>query len=309
MKLILITFGGREVSLRILFTYIEKYKKYISEYRIYVATTKQSDIDFMESFAKLHDFVKIIYTYKDGNKILNDLELIWDNAYTTCQEDDEVYIKLDDDIVYLEENLFTDFVKYRVDNVEIPILYPIIINNTVINSKLQDLDIIQLSQKTHLVKNWPSAFASAYEYIKSHPGEQLRLQDLVPESNILCPVAWGNFQYCYKLHLQFLDDMNNDNLSKYRVENWTLKNCEPASIACISWLGSSLKKYINQYGPVKRDEQWWSVFIPTWTVERNVVHGNTIVSHYAYYRQREQGLDSTPILSMYYDYALAKCSL
>jgi hypothetical protein len=87
---------------------------------------------------------------------------------------------------------------------------------------------------------------------------------------------------------------------KYKLDNCPLNNSEPASICCVSWLRSNLKKYVEKYGPVTKDEQWWSVFVPTWTGYPNIVYGNTAVSHYSYYRQRELGLDNTNILQRYY---------
>lgn len=35
---------------------------------------------------------------------------MWDYAYSICNDDDTIYLKLDDDIVYIEETLFTDFI-------------------------------------------------------------------------------------------------------------------------------------------------------------------------------------------------------
>ena len=83
----------------------------------------------MKDLAATYDFVEIIYTYDINGNIIHDKNMIWDNAYKNCQKDDEVYIKFDDDIVFFEETLFTDFLKYRIDNPEIPLLYPTIINN------------------------------------------------------------------------------------------------------------------------------------------------------------------------------------
>ena len=58
MKLTVLTFGGRKKFLEILFSYIEKYEKYIDEYRIYVSTENQEDIDYMIDFANKKNYVK-----------------------------------------------------------------------------------------------------------------------------------------------------------------------------------------------------------------------------------------------------------
>jgi len=303
MRTILITFGGREVSLKTLFNYIIKYKDYIDEYHLYIATKNKKDIAFMENFAQEHDFVKTVYTYKDG-KITYDMCYVWDNAYNNCQEEDVVYIKLDDDIVYFNEDLFTKFVPFRIKNKEVPCLYPVIINNTVISGKLEELGIINYSKKTNLLKNWKNVFSPHFENIRKNPGAVPPLQNLVGEQNLLCPIAWGDIDYCINLHNQFTNDVANNNISKYKIETWKLENCEPVSIACMSWLGSSLKRYLETYGKISRDEQWWAVYLPTWSDNRNVVFGDCVVSHYAYYVQRDKGLDNTDILEKYHKISL-----
>jgi hypothetical protein len=303
MRLILVTFGGREVSLQILFNYVKRYSKYISEYHIYIATTNEPDIAFMKAFAKENSFVKLIDTYKEGVLVRTDLGTIWDNAYTNCQEEDAVYLKLDDDIVFMEETLFTDFVEERIKDNKSPLLYPVILNNAVINAKLEEVGVLKLSKQTHLAKNWPAIYEPHADFFKSSPGVVRALQDYVGEKNLLCPVAWGDLSYVYELHSTFLRDLFTNQLHKYHIDSYTLSSCEPASIAAISWKGAMLKSYVEKYGSVKSDEQWWSVYLPTWTGERNTVCGKAVVSHYAYYRQRELGLDKTDVLQDYLLYS------
>lgn len=293
MKLVVLTFAGRECSMKILFKLIIKYKKYINEYRLYVATTIQSDIDYMESFATSNDFVKIIYC--KGDK-----ELIWDTAYKSCQEEDSVYLKLDDDIVYFDETLFTDFINYRVNNKNAPIIYPVIINNHFISWKLQEKNIINPELKTNIGNTWVNTYKRIRNHIIANKHLRLRIGDFTRGDEVLCPIAWGNLKYCYDLHNNFIEDIKNNNLQKYYLrENVTLENCEVVSINACSWLGSNLKEYTEKYGTIYYDECWLSLYLPTWSGDKNIIYGNCVVSHYSYYRQRELGLDSTDILERY----------
>jgi hypothetical protein len=75
MKLVVLTFAGRESSMKILFQLILKYKRYIHEYRLYVATLIQSDIDYIEKFASENDFIKVVYTIINNVKITNTLAI------------------------------------------------------------------------------------------------------------------------------------------------------------------------------------------------------------------------------------------
>ena len=294
MRLVVLTFAGRECSMKILFPLIVKYKQYIDEYRLYVATEIQSDINYMETFANNHDFVKVIY-----NSAINK-EHIWNLAYNYCQEDDTVYLKLDDDIVYLDETLFTNFIQYRIQNRTAPILYPVIINNLFTSWFLQEKNIINSSIKSHIGNTWPSTYKRIQQHILNNQTVKMRIGDFVPDNEILCPVGWGSLQYCYELHNQFINDIQYNNIQKYYFENIVLQDCQPVSVNVCSWIGEDLKKYIETYGEIYTDEAWLSVYLPTWSGNKNEIYGKSVVSHYAYYKQRELGLDHTDILERYY---------
>jgi hypothetical protein len=301
MKLVLLTFGGRQCSLKILFTLILKYKQYIDEYRLYIATIIQSDIDYMEKFASENDFVKTIYLKKNDKIILDDKEAIWDNAYKSCQEDDTVYLKLDDDIVYFDETIFTDFIQYRINNRNSPILYPVIINNHFISCILQEKGIYNPNSKSNIKNTWINTFNRIKQYVNDNKDKNLRVGDFVQDHEILCPIAWGDLNYCVNLHKQFINDVKSGNKEKYCLnENIILQNGEPVSINVCSWIGSDLKKWCSKFGDVYRDEPWLSLYLPIWSGTRNEIYGNCVVAHYAYYIQRERGLDNTDILDEYY---------
>jgi len=307
MKIVVLTFGGRECYLKILFPLILKYKQHIDEYRLYIATTIQSDINYMEKFAAENDFVKTVYCNIDGNIILNDKSLIWNNAYKSCQEENTVYLKLDDDIVYFDESLFTDFIQYRIQNPNPPLLYPVIINNSFMSWMLQEYGVYNPEQKSEIGNTWPNTISRVYQHIFDNKKTKMRVGDFIHDSEILCPVSWGNLKYCYDLHNQFLQDLQNDNINKYKFgKNITFFDSPAISINACSWIGSDLKEILNNYAEMYEDEVWWSVYVPIWTGRSNEVYGNTVVSHYAYYKQRELGLDSTDILDKYYRYTIKK---
>ena len=303
MKLVVLTFAGRECYLKILFPLILKYKQYIDEYRLYVATTIQSDIDYMEKFASENDFVKIIYCTINGKIVLDDKCAIWNNSYTSCQEDDTVYLKLDDDIVYFDESLFTDFIQYRIQNLNPPLLYPVIINNHFMSWMLQEFGVYNPEVKSQIGNTWSNTISRVYQYIMDNKKTKLRVGDFIRDEEILCPVGWGNLKYCYDLHNQFLKDLNINSIDKYKFpSNVILNSYYAVSINACSWIGTDLKNLTNNYAEMFGDEPWWSLFIPIWTGRANEIYGNCVVSHYSYYRQRELGLDSTDILDRYYEY-------
>jgi len=294
--------------MRILFPLILKYREYIDEYRLYVATTIQSDIDYMRKFANENPFVKLVYCEVGGEIILNDKVRIWNNAYKTCQEENTVYLKLDDDIVYLDETLFNDFIKYRIQNRNAPLLYPVIINNLYISNLLQNIGAYNPQLKSNMDHSWKITYSRIRQHImKNSMHPDLNICHFTTTDEVLCPVSWGNIKYCVDLHTQFLNDLEKDNIGKYYLKHITkLNNAEPASINACSWIGEDLKQLLTDYPNMCNDENWWSVYVPTWTGRFNEIYNKSVVSHYAYYRQRELGLDNYGILDRYYDILFKK---
>lgn len=305
MRLVVLTFGGRKCSLEILFAYIKRFKKHINEYRIYVATTIKEDIDYMENFAKENsDFVKTVYLTVNNKVVLDDREKIWDNAYKTCQEDDTVYLKMDDDIVFMDETLFTDFITYRLQNRNPPLLYPVIINNLIQSCIFERNGIYTPDAKSNILESWKNTYSRIKSHIENNQHKRLRIGDFTSGNEVLCSTAWGNLKYCYDLHTQFLNDINGGNTSKYYLkDNVVLSNAEPASINVCSWIGEDLRKIVEKYGDIYYDEPWLAIYLPTWSGRHNEIYGKSVVSHYSYYKQRELGLDKSNILNKYLMYS------
>ena len=100
MRNIAVTFAGRKMFMEILFPYIKKYEKHIDEYHIYAATNNQEDLEYIENFARENDFVKVFRAEEGKDPIY-----LWNECYKNSQDDDAIYIKLDDDIVFIDDNL------------------------------------------------------------------------------------------------------------------------------------------------------------------------------------------------------------
>ena len=302
MKLVLITFAGNKKYLEILFSYILKYKKYIDEYKLFVATTNREDIEYMNDFKKNNeDFVKMEYYKENGNIILNDRNKIWDYAYSICQDDDTIYLKLDDDIVFLEESLFTDFIKYR-ETSDAPLLYPVIINNIYFSNLFSNKNIYDNNLKGNMIETWPITYRRIKPFIESKKQKKdIKIGKITELREVLCPISWGNLNYCVGLHNLFIEKLKKNEIQCFYMDNHIVRNKFPVSISCCSWKGNQLKKINQSIGNVFDDEPWWTIWMPTWLDKNNEVYGKTIVGHYSYYKQRELGLDNTDILKKYND--------
>jgi hypothetical protein len=303
MKLIALTFAGRKKYMEILFNYIEKYKEYIDEYHLYLATKNQDDIQYILDFQDRHkDFVKIIKMedYSNFNRAL-----VWNLAYKNCQDENTIYLKLDDDIVYIDENLFTKFIDFRKES-KAPLVYPHIINNMISTPNLQKMSKLNLESNwdfnSMIVNTWSNTINRIKPSIKNLEGIlpiDYVVTNLLSESEILCPVVWRDVNYSKECHLSFLDMIRNDKVDNIYTDNITLSNCEPMSIQCCSWFGKDLKDWVSKFGIVgTEDEPWLSVYLPCWLNNPNVIYGGSIVSHFSSYIQ-ENYLIGLNILNEY----------
>ena len=299
MKLVLITFAGKKCHLEILFKYILKYKNYIDEYKLFISTNSNEDHEYIKAFAEKNDFVTLEYYKENGKIILNGTSKMWDYAYSICNDDDTIYLKLDDDIVYIEETLFTDFIKYR-ETCEAPLLFPVIINNVYFSNLFSNNNVINLRDRGNMLSTWPNTYSRIKSVVKENiHNNQFRIGDVTITPEVLCPTAWSNLRFCIDLHNLFINKLKTNNISDFYLDNHVVPNKFPVSICCCSWRGKDLKKIVNEVGKIFQDEPWWTVFMPTWLNTNNMIYGKTIVSHYSYYRQRELGLDTTNILNKY----------
>lgn len=291
-KLVVVTFAGRKKYMEILFKYIEKYKKYIDEYHLYLATENKEDIQYMLDFQDEHkDFVKIIRLndYHSFNKAL-----VWNLAYKNCQDENTIYLKIDDDIVYIDKNLFTNFINFRKES-NSPLVYPHIINNIISSPYLQKMNKFKLESNWNfnnmVVNKWSSTIDRIKLSIQNLKGN-IKLDhvvtSLLSESEILCPVAWKDINYSKECHFSFLDIIKSNKLDSMYTENISLSKNEPMSIQCCSWLGKDLKEWVNKFGMVgTEDEPWLSVYLPCWLDNPNLIYGGSIVSHFSSYIQEE----------------------
>jgi hypothetical protein len=120
-------FAGRKDTMQILFPMIKS--DIIDEVLVGVNTKNQLDIDFINQYINIDPkFKKIdIPIDKVGTP----------SAYTymfsMMTDLDTIYIKLDDDLIYLSDKFFENLVEYRVEHPEFLCIYPFVINNPLCN--------------------------------------------------------------------------------------------------------------------------------------------------------------------------------
>lgn len=252
MKLVVVTPAGRRRYLEILARYV---LPVADRWDLWVNTLDGADIEWMEQLAKKYpDKVRTVHL-PDPYPQFHNFRI--HRFFHTATDSDTVYIRLDDDIVYVEPGALEKIKEYRVSHPE-----PFLVYGNVLNSGLTS----HLQQRAgRLSKQWGLASYTCMD-----------------------DVGWKNEKFVEDLHRKFLADPDP---KKWHLIDWDLFYYDRHSINCISWLGSDCANWVNQMDA--DEEVWTSVVAPKLFGRPNVALGNATVVHYSFHPTRNY-LDSQP---------------
>lgn len=237
----------------------------VDRYDLWLNTTDKQDLEFFKILAMKYPKINLVWQPEgviNGNKSINAF-------YKQSVENDAIYFKLDDDIVWLEKNLIENMVKFRVENPDFFLVSPLVINNSL------STYLLQIYGKLHL--------------------------NIYHNSDPYSDILWRSGKFAADLHDWFL----NNYLRPHKTNQLHLGNGKIPismtrfSINSILWFG----KEMNEMGGVipGDDEEYLSCIYPTLHAKSNCWNTNAIVAHFAFYTQRTY-LDQKGILEKYGNY-------
>ena len=258
-KFICVTPAGRTKYMRYLVPQI-LISEEIERYDIWLNTTNKYDLDFFEFLSKTFPKVRLIEQpdgVVNGNKSINAF-------FKNAMDEDAIYIRLDDDIVWIEPDFFTKMRKARLEDKESFLLSPIIINNSIC---------------THLLQQ----------------EKKFQYQDYLPAYSADAR-TWEDPKFALEIHQWFLNLLDKNQEGILRLpEDYTIA-LNRFSINSISWYGKVMKSF---NGVILDDEEEYLTVIKGRELRKtNKILGNILVSHFAFYTQRAL-LDSTNLLESY----------
>lgn len=267
-KVVVNTAAGRRRYMQYLIPFIVS-SPCVDRYDIWVNTHNGADIEFFKLMAKQFPVINLVWQpdgVVNGNASINAF-------YKSCVEENTIYFKLDDDVVWMEPGLIEKMVKFRAENPQYFIVSPLVINNSL------STYLLQLSGKLKLDQY--------YNAESSHP------------------ILWKNGCFARDLHSWYIENY-------LTTEKWNelhLGKKEMGmtrfSINAILWFGDEMKKF---GGVVPGDdEEFMSCIYPTSHGMSNAWNGDAIVAHFAFFTQREE-LDRMGILERYGKYCIESWS-
>lgn len=195
-------------------------------------------------------------------------------AYEYMTDPQAVYLRFDDDIVWIEESAVSNLVSQRLSMPEPTAVFSTMWNNAIV-----------------------SYFA--------------QMQGLIPrewgECKMYCmdPVGWANGAFAVRIHELLLDKIDEGRPQDLELyQSFPIPPGTQFSVSCFASLGSLYRDLPDGPGvldpnPVTiEEENWHTVSWPLKTGVSNILVGNALVSHYTFKPQRPH-VESTGILDRY----------
>jgi hypothetical protein len=260
-KVVAVTPAGRKVNMEILKKYIyrDMSKGLIDNWQIWQNTDNQVDIDYFHELEKENIKNKICYVPgivgRWGYTIVN--------FFKFANDLDTVYIRYDDDICWIADDVTEKLAKARLDNPN-----PFVISANVVNNSLM---------------------AFIHQSIGALGREcgncNYSLNDILP---------WRDSNFADLVHDTFIRRNNSNALNAYFFEDKTLLDYERFSINCFTFFAKDLSDMTDI-----EEEQYISHKAPKKFQRPNLIKGDALVVHYSYFDQRAH-MDATPKYLEYY---------
>ena len=257
-RIVVVTAAGRRQYMKFLVPHILMCDV-IDRYDIWVNTMNKYDIAFFNELAINYSKIRLVY---QPEKVINGIASI-NSFYRQCVDSDTIYIKLDDDIIWMGENALLELINYRIGNPEYFLVSPIVINNGLCAYSLYNSGKLPLSR-----------YLKAYmEYV----------------------AGWCSPKFAEKYHRWFFNKIIEGTYRDLFIDNKPIA-MNRFSINAVAWFGASFAKFEGMV--VGDDGEFLSVIKPTELGLSNSFVGNSFMVHYAF-SQHKKYLDSTDILSLY----------
>lgn len=268
MRRVVVTPAGRERYLSLLCAHVESAHRagHIDEWHLWLNTHVPSDVAYIRGLPpRLGDWVRVVEADAPVREVSSENIC---HFFRHAADPGCVYVRLDDDVVYVEPGFFQAIVAFRLANPEPFLVYGNIINNAVVS---------HLHQRN-----------GRFRY------------DRLGGYACMDPTGWGDPLYAEAVHRAFLEDVRRGRADRWRrsFAEWHCLDNERVSINCIAWLGGTFREFGGQVG--RDEEQWLATEKPRalGPAAHNVIFGGALVAHFAFFTQREH-LDATDLLEQY----------
>jgi hypothetical protein len=272
MNRIIVTPAGRESFLSILVKYVNRAKENneFDEWHLWCNTGIQSDIFYIQKLVEEYDFIKFIPlcitpTYV-GDKMIHASTIPYFYSVDSTDEN-AVYIRMDDDIIFIKNGSIGKLFSYRIDNIENFLIFGNVINNVAIANIHQNIGVLPLTLG--------KVDFDYYNYL-----------------------ALYDANFVEFTHNNFFEKYNLKLLDQYYFEPFVVENFLPVAVQVIAWRGEDYKKFGGLIPPNVHEEPFQSSIRPKQENRKTVIYGDGLFSHYSAAVTRNY-IDTTDLYGRY----------
>jgi hypothetical protein len=253
MRVISVTPAGRRRYLAALVPYLLRQRHVIDEHHWWLNTTDQADARYIEQVTAEHPgFFKICR--KEVRPELNIGQNIW-RFFHEYSQPDTLYVRFDDDIVYMADDAVENLVRFRLAEREPIVVLGNVVNNAVCSHFLQQAGV--------LPQSW---------------GE---VENFCLDGN-----GWACGVFARRLHELFLHDLQHGRARRWSEVALPINGMRRFSINVISWLGDDLRRVPEVDGGIVDEELFLTVDLPRRLGRPNAACGDALFAHFAFFTQR-----------------------
>ena len=264
---------GRERTVSILIEYLRRdvERGIVDEVWLCLNTDpgQVPDLRYAYELAKRFPFVRI----KDrptGMPRLHPKQRNTGYFYRYMTDRDTVFVRFDDDIIYVHDDAVARLVRHKVQTPESVCSFALIWNNSIVSWFLQQAGII------------PRDFGT------------------VGGPYCMDGVGWASGDFAVKIHRLLLEHIDAGTTEQvFLYQDFPLKVGMQFSVSCFASLGSRYAD-LSMPGVLEPDEEesWHTVHEPRRIDQPNMIVGNALVSHYTFFPQQREVFE-TDILDRY----------
>jgi hypothetical protein len=270
--------AGRKLTMTILMDNLYRHKDVVDQVQIWLNTDPDQveDRAWLETLPnKYGDFVRLIERRIDrGVQIPKQLNT--GGFYINTTDEDTIYFRFDDDIIYIDDDYFKNILDFRVDNPDYFLVFGNIINNATTSYYLQEQGKI------------PEKFG------------------IVESDFCMDPVGWTSPYFALMLHEQMLKKIKSDKVSDMYLKDKIELDRKRFSVSNFCFFGKDFRRFDGDLMGAE-EESWLTEDYPKKTGVVNVICPNALCVHFSFFAQREY-LIKKNILEKYKEIAQDKLS-
>lgn len=273
---------GRQITVSILVEYLRRdhERGLVDEYWIYLNTDPEQILDLRYAYElaqQYPDWIRLVERPPDCPR-RSPKQRNTGYAYRYMTDPDTVFVRLDDDIIYVHEDCVERLAVAKLEMRPTLCAHALMWNNAITSWFLQQSGVIPQPGEVTGGYTWPT----------------------VGGPYCMDPVGWADGEFAVALHRLLLERVECEIPSSlFLYQDMPLQLGQQFSVSAFASLGEDYAA-LPQPGVLEPDEEehWHTVHQPRQIGSPNIIIGNALVSHYTFAPQRRVVLE-TDVLDRY----------